>query len=263
MSFSNPITMDEKIQWMKINLYNNNPLITQCADKYAVRDYLKDKGCEEILNELYGAYDTVEEVPWSELPEKFVLKWNFGCGHNIICNSKSELDIDSTINKLKKWRKTYKNFYKDYSEMQYKNITPKLICEKLIETSDNSLPVDYKVYCFNGVPHCLLICTGRGQGKTKFYFVDKEWNLLRYNKTGKLAPEGYSVPKPDGWEKLFFYAEKLSKPFPFVRADFYLENGQIIFGELTFTPSGGKDTNRLIETNKLFGSMIDLNYNGN
>ena len=88
MSFSNPITMDEKIQWMKINLYDKNPLITQCADKYAVREYLKEKGCEEILNELYGAYDTVEEVPWSKLPEKFVLKWNFGCGHNIICYNK-------------------------------------------------------------------------------------------------------------------------------------------------------------------------------
>lgn len=263
MSFKNPITMDEKIQWMKIYLYKDNPLVSQCADKYGVREYIKKKGCEEILNELYGAYDSVDEVPWDDLPNRFVLKWNFGCGHNFICKDKSKIDIEDTKKLLSKWRKTYKHFYKDDSEMQYKNIIPKLICEKFIETNDNSLPVDYKVYCFNGKPHCLLTCADRETGDTKFYFVDKNWKLLRYNKAGKSAPEGFLPPKPQGYEKLFDYAEKLSQPFPFVRTDFYLENEKLLFGELTFTPSGGKDTNRLIETNKLFGSMIDLNYNGN
>ena len=41
---------------------------------------------------------------------------------------------------------------------------------------------------------------------------------------------------------------------------FYLENGKITFGELTFTPAGGFDPNRLPETQRLFGDMVDLNY---
>ena len=142
--------------------------------------------------------------------------------------------------------------------MQYKGIEPKLIVEKLIETEDGALPVDYKLYCFNGKPDCALVCLNRNTGHPDFYFFDRNMNLKRYNKKGKNAPDNFTVPKPEGFEKIFDYAEKLSKPFPFVRADFYLEKGQVIFGELTFTPSGGYDPNRLPETQLLFGSMIKL-----
>ena len=72
------------------------------------------------------------------------------------------------------------------------------------------------------------------------------------------AWEGFTIPKPEGMDRLFEYAEKLSKPFPFVRADFYLERGQAYFGELTFTPGGGYDMNRLPETQLKFGQMVTL-----
>ena len=144
--------------------------------------------------------------------------------------------------------------------MQYKGIPPKLICEKLIETESGDVPVDYKLYCFNGVPDCVLVCEKRGQMEhgAEYYFFDKDWKLKRYNKRGKEAPTDFTLPKPDGIEKVFEYATKLSKPFPFVRADFYLEKGKVTFGELTFTPCGGFDVNRLPETQKLFGDMLKI-----
>ena len=145
--------------------------------------------------------------------------------------------------------------------MQYKNIQPKLICEKLIETIDGSLPIDYKLYCFNGKADCVLVCSNRQSGHPDYYFFDKEWNLKRYNRKGKEAPFDFTLPKPENIELLFDYAEKLSKPFPFVRADFYLENGKVIFGELTFTPCGGFDINRLPETQLKFGEMVHLDTN--
>ena len=89
-----PKTLDEKIQWLKLNTYYKNPLVTQCADKYAVRTYIEKCGCKEILNELYGVYDRVEEIPWDSLPNKFVIKWNFGCGQNLICFDKQKLNIE-------------------------------------------------------------------------------------------------------------------------------------------------------------------------
>lgn len=258
LSFSNPITLDEKIQWMKLNYYKDNPLISQCADKYAVRDYVKKMDCEDILIDLYGVYDNSNEIPWDKLPNKFVIKWNCGCGQNLICSDKSELDIEETIKKLDKWKNDARIMYKYGAEMQYKPIVPKLIVEKFIETQDGLAPVDYKLYCFHGEPYCLLTCTGRESGRPKFYFVDKDWKLMRLNKSGKEAPEGFVPPKPEGYERLFDYARKLSKPFPFVRADFYLEQGKIIFGELTFTPCAGFDTYRLFSTNELFGQMVNL-----
>lgn len=260
INLKHPQTLDEKIQWLKLNTYLNNPLVTQCADKYAVREYVEKSGCGEILNELYGAYDKVEDIPWNELPNSFVLKWNFGCGQNLIVRDKSKLNLDEAKKKLKKWYTIHDTFYLPYSEMQYKGIPPKLVCEKLIETEDGDLPVDYKLYCFNGRPDCVLVCAKRGHMKhgAEYYFFDKDWNLKRYNKRGKEAPEDFTLPKPENLGLLFDYAEKLAKPFPFVRADFYLEKGQVTFGELTFTPCGGFDVNRLPETQVLFGNMVTL-----
>lgn len=258
LSFKNPITLDEKIQWMKLNYYRDNPLITQCADKYAVREYVKKMGCEETLIELYGAYDNAEEIPWEQLPQKFVIKWNFGCGQNFICKNKDDYSFEQVKRLLKEWRKEFNYFYKYGAEMQYKPIVPKIIIERLIEPEDGGAPVDYKLYCFHGKAFCLLTCTGRNEGTTKFYFVDKDWNLLRLNKAGKEAPKDFVPKKPEGYQQLFDYANKLSKPFPFVRADFYLDNGKVIFGELTFTPCNGFDYNRLLSTNEMFGRMLDL-----
>ncbi len=257
----NPTTLDEKIQWLKLNTYYNNQLVTDCADKYRVREYVEKCGCGEILNQLYGVYDNPEEINWDELPDKFVIKWNFGCGQNFICKDKSQYNEHQVKKMLWKWRKAHRTFYRNMSEMQYKTIEPKLICEKLIETETGELPKDYKLYCFNGVPDCALVCADRiSAGHASYYFFDKDWNLKRYNKMGLEAPENFSLPRPENYEKLFEYASVLSKPFPFVRADFYLEKGEITFGELTFTPSGGFDRGRLPSTQKLFGDMLKLPY---
>lgn len=258
IDLNNPKTLDEKIQWLKLNTYLGDPLVTQCADKYLVRDYVKNCGCGEILNELYGVYDKVEDIPWASLPNQFVIKWNFGCGENLIVFDKAKLDINEAIRKLRKWYRERNVFYLTYSEMQYKDIPPKLVCERLIETEDGELPVDYKLYCFNGKPDCVLVCTNRASGHPDYYFFDREWILKRYNKKGTEAPEGFTLPAPENYEQLFDYAEKLSRPFPFVRADFYLEKGKVTFGELTFTPCGGYDVNRLQSTQLLFGDMVKI-----
>ncbi len=260
INLKDPKMLDEKIQWLKFHDYYKNPLVTQCADKYAVREYVEQCGCGEILNRLYGVYDSVEDIPWDSLPNQFVLKWNFGCGQNLIVFDKVNLDIEGAKRKLNDWYKEKDLFYLTYSEIQYQGIPPKLVCEKLIETEDGGLPVDYKFYCFNGRADCVLVCSGRdenGEGASYFFF-DKGWNLKRYNKAGKIAPADFTLPRPEGIERLFEYAEKLTKPFPFVRADFYLEKGKAIFGELTFTPLAGFDTNRLPETQLLFGDMVKI-----
>lgn len=260
INLKNPKTLDEKIQYLKFHDYYKNPLVTQCADKYEVRNYIKDCGCSELLNELLFTFESVDQILWDKLPQKFVMKWNFGCGENLIVFDKSELDINSAIKKLKHWYSERNTFYLPYSEMQYKGIKPKIVCEKLIEAENGLLPIDYKFYCFGGRADCVLVCHGRGaDGKgAKYYFFDRNWNLLRYNKAGIEAPEGFTLPKPKNIDLLFDYAEKISKPFPFVRADFYLEYGKPTFGELTFTPCGGFDVNRLLDTQLKFGEMVRI-----
>jgi len=257
LNLKNPKGLDEKIQWMKINYYKNNELVQQCADKYRVREYVKSCGCEEILVPLINNYHHANEIKWEELPEKFVLKWNFGCGGNVVCPDKNKLNIPQTIADLNKFEQV--KFHLIAAEPQYDFEDKRIVCEQFIETEDGHSPVDYKFYCFNGEAKYVLCCIGRGeQAKPSFYFFDREWKLQRLNRMGKEAPEGFTIPKPEGMDQLFDYAEKLSKPFPFVRADFYLEKGKAYFGELTFTPAGGFDRGRLPETDLLFGDMVKL-----
>lgn len=253
----NPQTLDEKLQWMKLHYYKDNALVKQCADKWRVRDYVMDCGLESILTEVIACYDDPEEINWESLPEKFVLKWNFGNGGNVVCMDKSKLDKDAAVRDLKRFGKL--KFHLLAAEPQYDVVKKVLICEKFIEPAQGNSPVDYKFYCFNGEAKYVLCCIGRQEGqKPSFYFFNRDWKLQRLNRQGIEAPEDFSIPKPDGMDALFDYAEKLSKPFPFVRADFYLEHGKAYFGELTFTPSGGFDYGRLPETDLLFGNMVKL-----
>ncbi|MDD6186407.1 MAG: ATP-grasp fold amidoligase family protein [Bacteroidales bacterium] len=252
-----PQTLDEKIQWMKLHYYKDNALVKQCADKWTVRDYVKDCGLESILTEVITCYDDPEEINWEKLPEKFVLKWNFGNGGNVVCTDKRHLNIKQATRDLKRFQKI--KFHLLASEPQYDVAKKVLICEKFIEPEHGSSPVDYKFYCFSGEAKYVLCCIGRQEGqKPAFYFFDRDWKLQRLNRQGIEAPESFTIPKPEGMDALFEYAEKLSKPFPFVRADFYLERGKAYFGELTFTPSGGFDYGRLPESDLLFGNMVKL-----
>ena len=258
INLDNPQTLDEKIQKLKLSKYRTDPLIRQCADKYAVREYIKKVGCADILVPLIASYDRVEEIEWGKLPDAFAMKWNFGCGFNVICPDKSKLNKNEAIKKMKKWGRD-KSCYLDFSEMQYKGVPRKIIVEAYLKPETGLLPADYKVYCFNGEPKFILLCEGRDKGgHPKFYFFDENWNLARINKDSKNAPEGFTYPKPPCLDKLLRSARTLSAPFEFVRADFYVLGDKVYFGELTFTPAGGMDNNRLPETNLLFGSMLKL-----
>ena len=251
-----PKYFDEKIQWLKINEYHKE-IYTQCADKLKVREFVKSKGLEHILNKNIGVYKTVDEIDWESLPNKFVLKWNFGNGFNIICRDKSKLDKNEIFGQLKKWGKVKSHLI--HAEMQYKKIPKRIICEEFLQGRDeNALPEDFKVYCFNGKPKYILVCEGREKGRPKFYFFDSNWNLARINKDSINAPDGFSLPKPQNLEELMLYSSKLSEGFKFARVDFYIIDNTIFFGELTFSPSGGFDVYRLEETDLLFGKLLKL-----
>ena len=257
LDLENPVTLNEKILWLKFHTYWENPTVKQCADKLRVRDYLTDHGMGHLLNDLLGVYYNIDDIDWDSLPNQFALKLNVGCACNIIVSDKSKLDIDAAKVKMRKWLKS--NYWLGWSEMQYKGVKPCILIEKYLGSPEGALPTDYKVYCFNGEPEFVMTCVERGGGeRPKFYLFDKNWNFARICRDGKSAPEGFTLPKPEGFDELMIAAKKLSEPFPFVRADFYICEGRVIFGELTFTPSGGMDNARLPETDIMFGKMLKL-----
>jgi len=254
LHLKHPVTLNEKLMWLKLNTYRDDPLVTQCADKFRVRAYLEEKNCGPILNDLYGVWDSAEEIDWDSLPDSFVLKCNHGCGYNILCPDKSKLNIEETKALLNRWMR--EDFWLKHAEIQYRDIPKKIICEAYL--GDGAVITDYKVYCFHGEPSHILVCVEREAGNPRFYFFDPEWNLCALTKDGKKAAPGFKVERPSHLTELLEYAKILSEPFPYVRADFYHVKDRIVFGELTFTPAGALDTNRILEADLIFGRLLRL-----
>lgn len=257
LDLGDPKTLNEKIQWLKLNTYRDDPLVTLCTDKLAVRSYVASRGFADCLNELYGVWESPEQIRLEELPDSFALKCNHGCGYNVLCRDKAELDFPAVKKQLAKWLHT--DYWKYFAELQYQNIPRRILCEKFIGTRDTA-PCDYKIYCFNGKPAYILVCEGRETGWPSFYFFDTDWNFCRITRDGKKAPADFSRSRPASLDRMLACAESLAEPFPYVRIDFYEHEGRPIFGEMTFTPSAGLDERRLPETDAMFGDMVDLSY---
>lgn len=239
LDLNNPKTLNEKILWLKFNTYWENSLVKQCADKYRVRDYIEKAGCGSLLNELIGAYKTPEEIEWNKLPNSFVLKLNVGCGRNYIVVDKQKEDFSKLTTIIHRWLEDAPKLYIPYSEMQYKDVEPVVIIEKYLGGPNGELPEDYKFYCINGKCRMIMFCNERGYDGhgAKYYYVDRDWNMIANTAGRSIVP----VEKPTCLDRAIEFAEILSRPFPFVRVDFYLQQNKIIFGELTFTPAAGMD----------------------
>lgn len=252
LDLRNPKTMNEKLQWLK--LYNRKSEYTTMVDKILVKDYVAKIIGEDYIVPLFGVWDTPEQIDFDSLPNQFVLKTNHSGGNTgvVIVKDKSKIDREAIKEKLKTSLKS--DIYARYREWPYKNVQRKIFAEAYL--GDDL--ADYKFYCYNGHADAVMICVDRQIGAPKFYFFDKEWNLKRYNKRGKEAPADFTLPKPDGVDKMFELASVLSKDIPYTRVDFYNINGKIYFGEITFFPASGFDKNRLPESDLLFGEMIDL-----
>ena len=255
LPLDSPRTLNEKLQWLK--LHDHNTLYTQIVDKYLVRDYIRNRLGEKYLIPLYGVWSKFSDIDFSKLPNQFVLKTNHDSGGIYICRDKKTFDRKSAKQKINKSLKY--NFYYFGMEWPYKNVKPKIIAEKYM-TDGNGKDgfTDYKFFCFNGYVDCVMVCLDRFTSDTKFYFFDSDWNLKRINKRGKAAPEGFSLPRPAFINEMFQIAQELSKGIPFVRVDLYQSDGQVYFGEMTFYPDSGYDTNLLPETDEYFGKLVDL-----
>lgn len=256
LNLKNPVSLNEKIQWLK--LYDKNPDYYKLVDKDLVKDFVARKLGSEYVIPTLGKWSSPADIDWEKLPERFVLKTTHGGSGDgvIICSEKSSFNREDAVSKLNKAMKI--DLYKKVREWAYKDIDRKIIAEQYIEDSKHEL-TDYKFFCFDGYVDCVMLCTDRRTGDPKFYFFDKDWSLLRYNKRGMDAETGFTLPKPQRIDKMFEIASKLSEGIPFARIDLYNVDGKIYFGEITFYPNSGMDKNLLPEANNRWGKLLNLN----
>lgn len=261
LNLVHPVWFDEKLQYLKLYKYSKDPLVSVCADKFEVRSYVKKCGCEDILNTLIfnKAFLSEEDIPWDELPDQFVIKCTHGCHMNIICTSKQKFNVNEAKKKLKKWLKEKQ--WKEQAEIHYKKIQPRIIVEKYIPfagNEKNQMPIDYKIYCFNGEPKVVMICYNRSDS-VKFNYYDIEGNSLSHVVKKELWGNT-SLQLPKSIDDMILYSKKLISggDFPFVRIDFYELNNTPIFGEMTFTPSGCNDDDLTLEGQLYLGKLLNI-----
>ncbi|MBE5883523.1 MAG: glycosyltransferase [Lachnospiraceae bacterium] len=250
VNFENPVTLSEKITWMKLN--DSTELKSLLADKYRVRKWVEEKIGSQYLIPLLGTWEKFDDIDFDLLPEKFVLKCNHGSGMNVIVNDKKDFDRSTARRKINKWMNTNYAFTAGL-EMHYKNIKPVILAESFLATGDQLR--DYKFLCFGGKVEYVWVDSDRHTNYTRAIF-DREWNVqpfrLQFPET-PITPE-----KPEKLDEMIRIAETLSAGFSFVRVDLYYINQTVYFGEMTFTSENGSGEFSPPEYDKILGDKIKL-----
>lgn len=229
-----PKTYTEKLQWRKLK--DKNKLFTKCADKYAVREYVKNKVGEKYLIPIYLVTENLTKEEFEKLPNSFVLKTTNGSG-----NSAVKIIKDKSQENFEELRNFFENCKKidvgDYTmESWYSGIPFKIMAEKLL---DIKAVDDYKIHCFNSGKIIIEHLTERNKEKgiLKSNAYDENWNKLNFTMGTELYT--YEVKPPKNFSEMIRVAKKLSEDFDYVRVDLYNIDGEIYFGELTFCDAGG------------------------
>lgn len=239
INWEHPTDLNEKINWLKFN--SDTSKWTELADKYAVRKFITEKGFGDKLIPLLGVWENVDEIDFDKLPNSFVLKTNNGAGTVMIVKDKSTINIVEVKKTLKKWLK--KKFGLMQAEPHYLAIKPCVIAEEMVSEKRmiSSSLIDYKMWCFNGKLFATWVCYNRHRFVADTEWHDLDWN---YRPEWSVFTDHYKdgqgrVPKPKNYDEMVLFAEKLSEGFPQVRIDLYNIDGQIYFGEMTFTCASG------------------------
>lgn len=273
-----PVDFNEKLQWLK--LHYRNPMMVTCADKWAVREFVKERIGEKYLAECIDVYDDVEKIPFAALPQQFVLKATHGSGWNIICPDKSKIEWALAKSKMRKWLK--RDFSRNGREWQYHEIKPQIICEKFLIDPETPVLRDYKLFAFKGDTKYIWVDFTMNADGSLDTEVEQEVGYsnpkvakgcLRYRNIydpnwsfmpdrGSLYPckETSAIKKPECLDEMLEVAKKLASDFPQCRVDLYVLGGKrIVFGELTFTSGNGCNAFYPQSFNDELGSYIDLN----
>ena len=196
-----PRTFNEKMQWLK--LFGSSEQYSNLVDKYAVREYITKKIGSQYLNELYGIYRNENEIDFNDLPQEFVLKPTHGSGWIILCINKSKMDIVATRKQLAGWIRT--SYYRQERETCYKNITPRIVCERLLNDEKQNGITDFKFFCFYGHAKFIQINFDRYIRQSINYY-DMNWEKLPM-RLARYPTKLVKLEKPENAEKMKEIAE--------------------------------------------------------
>lgn len=253
-----PISMNEKIQWLKLNGYKK--FYTICADKYAVREWLSEKFGEQYLIPLYFHTDNWREINHNNINQfPCIIKANHSSKDYIIVRDPNNVDWKGLQRRCRFWLK--RNYFLETQEVQYRDIKRQVVVEKLLQTKEGKIPNDYKLHFFNGELKIVYVSIDR-EGIDKRNLYDADWNPLYFgwSGSGKSWEEsrGPEIDPPITFELMKKMGAEIAKDFRYVRVDYYECDGQLYFGEITLHHGSGRDRFVPQQYDTIFGQQLIL-----
>lgn len=253
LNLEDPVTFNEKLQWLKI--HDRNPLYTTLVDKYRVKQWVADRIGEEHVTPTYAMWEHVEDIDISGLPERFVLKTNHDCGGVVICRNRAAFDLGAAKEKMAEHLKT--NYFWRTREWPYKDVAPCIFAEEYLDSGESGDLHDFKILCFDGEPKFIELHKGRFSQHSQDWY-DVNWNKLDIPQPGLLQSSEPDEP-PVCLDKMVNLSRVLASGIPHVRVDWYVTDGRLLFGEMTLYDGAGFDGFERPGDDLMLGSMIDLN----
>lgn len=259
-----PKTLNEKIQWFKLN--ERTPKHTLYADKFKVREIYEKKYGKDLVIPLIFHTSKWKDIKKENMPDyPFIIKPNHGFGSYHIIEDKNKVNWDKIRTDCRYWLS--QNYYNFSREWQYKNIKPRrILIEKLLICKNGGIPTNFRVHCMHGRVEVIALSIYQSNDTVKYtnQKYSRNWELLNIDWAAKGTDltkirDESPLPKPASLAKMIEIAEDRAKEFKYVRVDFYDVDGQLYLGETTFHDGGGNEIISPFSWDEKLGALIRLN----
>ena len=248
LDLKSPRTFNEKLNWLKLNYHD--PFLHKMVDKYEVKSIISERIGKRYVVSCYGVWDRIDDIDFSKLPDKFVLKGTLTGG--AVCKDKNKFNVKKVKHELE--REARNHNFNSSREWGYKGVSQRYLVDEFLDDGRAGEIQDYKFLCFNGEPKAMYI-TNKGK-HIEENFYDMDFKPLDINHGFPRTQPEYA--KPAAFEEMKELASKLSVGIPFVRIDFFYVNGKVFFGEYTLYDWGGMRSFKSNGWDERLGDWIKL-----
>jgi hypothetical protein len=242
LKLQSPQTFHHKLTFLKIS--RPPTIFVRAVDKSTSKDlaleWAESNGLTLSAARTLAVVDDPSRIPWSQLPEQFVLKATHRSGANLFIDQSQPLNREAIDSRCNQWLQYPYGVFKH--EWAYWDVPRRLLVEELIELDDGGELIDYKFHMSRG--ECLMIQVNSGfrTNKKRRSIIFPPWSPQQVDWLYP-RPDVDPLP-PDNLDEMLEIAKAFSRNFPFVRVDLYSILGpvnKVFFGEFTFFPGSGSE----------------------